>query len=213
MGGNEDGKIEVSVGGVIMLAAATLLATGIVFLLGIYVGKGIAEERLAAEQRVVRLPAPPPPDEDAEHEALSFWDRLNAEEDRGAAASRPEPTPTESSVRVAPPPAPSPTAAPPPPPTPTMKPTPQPRPTTPPALHGKFQVQVQALADRAAAERIARDLEGRGYQSHLSPAKAGDRTLYRVRVGPFATEDEARRAIARLKTEGYPDAFLAAGVD
>ena len=219
MVGNEDGKIEVSVGGVIMLAAATLAVTAVVFLLGVYVGKGVTEERLSSEQRIVRLPAPSAPGGGGGEEdtRTSFWDRLNDEEDEtpsGPAAVPPEPTPTEAAVRVAPPEAvaPTPTAAPPPP-TATVPPPPPPTPTPVAALRGTFQVQVQALSDEAAAERIVRDLGSRGYTARVSPAKIGAQTLYRVRVGPFPTEEEARAAISRLKGQGFPGAFLAAGGD
>jgi cell division protein FtsN len=214
--GRSDGRVELSAGGVIMLAVATLVATGLVFLLGIYVGKGITEERLVSEQRVVRLPAggDEAPQERSGEVELSFWDRLSDEEAAPAAAT-PAATPTEAPVRVVPPSATAPTAVP----TPTVRPTPVPTPrptpvpTAPPAaaLRGTFQVQVQALSDRAAADRLVRDLRAKGYDVRVSTAEVGGKTLYRVRVGPFATEEAARAAIERLKGEGFPEAFLAAG--
>ena len=231
MRGNE-GKLELSAGGVVMLAVATLVATAIVFLLGIYVGKGITEERLATEQRVVRLPVPGQTDGTKSGEVeVTFWDRLSEEEPgREPLAAKPavEATATELPVRVAPPGAAEPAA----PaaeapaargtqaagaaatPVPAAKPAvADVKPPGDPALVGTYLVQVQALADRAGADRITNDLRAKGYAAQISPAKRGAQTLYRVRVGTFATEDAARTAIDRLKREGYPGAFLAAGAD
>jgi cell division protein FtsN len=203
-----------------MLGVATVVATGLVFLLGIYVGKGITEERLAGEQRVVRLPAPQAPAEGgAAAESASFWDRLG--EERPTPGALPSPTPTPGAVRVEPAVELAPTPSPPPA-TPTPVPTRTPsraavRTPTPAraarGLEGSFLVQVQAFSDRAAAERVAESLRAKGYEPRVSPARRDGKTLYRVRVGTFASETEARAAIERLKAEGFSGAFLAAGGD
>jgi cell division septation protein DedD len=75
---------------------------------------------------------------------------------------------------------------------------------------GSYQVQVNALADRPAADHLVRELDGKGYKAVISPAKVGARTLYRVRVGRFATEESARKAVAHLREIGYPRSFVAA---
>lgn len=199
-----DGKLEVSVGSLIMLGATTVVATGIVFLLGIYVGKGITEQRLAQEQRVVRLPAGEPGAATGSGEVeVTFWDRLNkGDSGGGAPAATPEPTATELAVRVAPP-----TAVASPPPTPAPAPTMAPR----AAIEGgTFQVQVTAVAERASAEKLVRELETKGYDAEISPAKVGGKTLYRVRVGKFPSDEAARQAVAKLRSQGYPRAFVAA---
>ncbi|MGH7856976.1 MAG: SPOR domain-containing protein, partial [Candidatus Binatia bacterium] len=168
-------------------------------------------------QQVVRLEVPgsPEPSRSGEVE-VTFWDRLGKEEEEpvAEATGEPEATPTETTVRVAPPgatavPAPSaaPTAAPV-----AVAPTePAAEPTPPSALRGTYQVQVQALADRSGAERLSRQLRAKGYDTDISAAKVSGQTLYRVRVGSFATENDAREVVAKLRREGYAGAFLAAG--
>lgn len=215
MAARNQGKVEVSVMGLVLLGVATVVATGVVFLFGIYVGKSVTEERLAAEQQVVRLEVPgsPEPSRSGEVE-VTFWDRLGNEEEPAAEPTgEPEPTPTETTVRVAPPgtaPAPTPSVAPTAAPTPVTPAAPVAEPTRS-ALRGTYQVQVQALADRSSADRLARDLRARGYEADVSAAKVGGQTLYRVRVGTFATENDAREVVAKLRREGYAGAFLAAG--
>jgi cell division septation protein DedD len=208
----EGGKLEISFASVLLLAAATLVASGVVFLLGIYVGKGIVENRMAQEARVVRLPVPTPGAAGKSDEVdVTFWDKLAKGEATVAPAPAPTATAIEAPVRVVPPPAtPAPT------PRPTEKrvespPAPPPRPVSPPAIEGgAFQVQVNAMADRNRAEELVRDLKGLGYGAFVSSARVADKTLYRVRIAGFASADAAKQAVTRLRDQGYPNAFLAA---
>src|SRR5919108_5875384 len=88
------GTFELSAAGVLLLAAATLVATGVVFLLGIYVGKGMVEQRLSQEGRVVRLPVPTPGAGGKTDEVdVTFWDKL-AKGEQPAAPSAAAPTAT-----------------------------------------------------------------------------------------------------------------------
>ncbi len=133
----EGGKLEISLASVLLLAAATLVASGVVFLLGIYVGKGIVESRMAQEGRVVRLPVPTPGASGKSDEVdVTFWDKLAKGEATVAPAPAPTATAVETPVRVVPA-----LATPPPTPRPTEKkvespPTPPPRPTSAPAAEG-----------------------------------------------------------------------------
>jgi cell division protein FtsN len=207
----EGGKLEISFASVLLLAAATLVASGVVFLLGIYVGKGIVESRMAQEARVVRLPVPTPGAAGKSDEVdVTFWDKLAKGEATVAPAPAPTATAIETPVRVVPS-----MATPVPTPRPTEKkvespPTP-PRPTSPPAVEGgAFQVQVNAMADRNRADELVRDLKGLGYSAFVSSARVADKTLYRVRIAGFASADAAKQAVTRLRDQGYPNAFLAA---
>jgi cell division septation protein DedD len=208
----EGGKLEISFASVLLLAAATLVASGVVFLLGIYVGKGIVETRMAQEARVVRLPVPTPGAAGKSDEVdVTFWDKLAKGEATVAPASAPTATPVETPVRVVPAqPSPAPT------PRPTEKkvespPPPPPRPASPPSVErGAFQVQVNAMADRNRADELVRDLKGLGYSAFVSSARVADKTLYRVRIAGFASADAAKQAVTRLRDQGYPNAFLAA---
>ncbi|MFM2239705.1 MAG: hypothetical protein RJA69_1079 [Pseudomonadota bacterium] len=64
----------------------------------------------------------------------------------------------------------------------------------------RFVVQVGAYADDAKAREVRVRLEKAGLKTytHVAETKEGKRT--RVRLGPFATKDEADKAAARAKT-------------
>jgi DedD protein len=64
----------------------------------------------------------------------------------------------------------------------------------------RFVVQVGAYADDAKAREVRSRLEKAGLKTytHVAETKEGKRT--RVRLGPFATKDEADKASARAKT-------------
>ena len=64
-------------------------------------------------------------------------------------------------------------------------------------------VQVMALVKPSAAEEHARLLGQRGYPATVVPIRSGSKTLYAVRVGPYASRDDARRAAAKLKAQGF----------
>jgi cell division septation protein DedD len=207
----EGGKFEVSALGVLLLATATLVASGVVFLLGIYVGKSIVESRIAQDNRVVRLPVPTPGATGKSDEVdVTFWDKLAKGEGTPPPAASPTATAIETPIRVAPA-----VATPPPAQRPTEKPVaPAPpvapkRPAPPaPPEGGAFQIQVNAMADRNRADELVRDLKGLGYEAFISAARVADKTLYRVRVGGLASAEAAKQAVARLRDQGYPNAFL-----
>jgi cell division septation protein DedD len=206
----EGGKFEISFAGVLLLGAATLVASGVVFLLGIYVGKGIVETRMAQEGRVVRLPVPTPGAGGKSDEVnVTFWDKLAKGEGTPAPVAAATATPVETPVRVVPA-----FATPPPTPRPTEKrveaPTAAPPRPTPPAAPegGAFQIQVNAMADHNRADELVRDLKGLGYNAFVSSARVADKSLYRVRISGLPSADAAKQAVSRLRDQGYPNAFL-----
>ena len=212
---DQSGKFEISATGILLLAIATMVASGIVFLLGIYVGKGMVEQRLAQESRVVRLPVPTPSaggGGKGDEVDVTFWDKLGKGEATPPPAAAPSPTAAETPLRVSPlgaTPAPRPTEQ-------KVEAPPTPAPThAPPAVveGGSFQVQVNAMADKARADELVHDLKSLGYAPFISPARVGDKTLYRVRVGNLPSAEAAKQAVTRLREQGYPSAFLAAEVN
>jgi DedD protein len=84
-----------------------------------------------------------------------------------------------------------------------------PAPATPPvqrparlaAPFGRLAIQVGAFAESQAAEQLAERLRSKGYAVYLSPGAGEARARWRVRVGPFASREEADRSAARLKAE------------
>jgi DedD protein len=78
------------------------------------------------------------------------------------------------------------------------------------AAEGAFWVQVTASNNRAEAEHVAGFLKSKGFPSQVeTPGEAGaSDKLFRVRVGPFVSRDEADQARSRLVTEGFKQAFI-----
>jgi cell division septation protein DedD len=71
----------------------------------------------------------------------------------------------------------------------------------PPAAGGGFSVQVGSFAQSEAAEKVAQELEGKGYPVYVTPAAVAGGGRWRVRVGPVETRDAAEGFAARLKRE------------
>jgi DedD protein len=67
------------------------------------------------------------------------------------------------------------------------------------AVAPRFVVQVGAYADEGKARDVRQRVEKAGLKTytHVAETKEGKRT--RVRVGPFASKDEADKAVAKLK--------------
>jgi DedD protein len=67
---------------------------------------------------------------------------------------------------------------------------------------GRFVVQVGAFADAAAARDTRQKVEKLGLKTYTQVAETASGSRIRVRVGPFASRDEAERAQARIKAAG-----------
>jgi cell division septation protein DedD len=141
----------------------------------------IAEAAPVAEVAPAPVPAPAPapvkpaaPPVETRAEAKPFV--------KPADAAKPTPTPTQAAV--VPPAAAKPateTAA----------------AATPPATGGRIAVQVGAFKTRGEADVLAKRLSSRGYPVYVMNPNDG-KAVYRVRVGNFASADEAQRTSARL---------------
>ena len=67
------------------------------------------------------------------------------------------------------------------------------------SAHGKYAVQVGAFTSRANAQAVASKIGG-----SVSPAGK----LWRVRMGPYASDAEAKAALAKARVAGYSDARI-----
>jgi len=65
-----------------------------------------------------------------------------------------------------------------------------------------FSVQLAAFSDDKGANSLASRLKHSGYPAYTEPLKTSRGTLWRVRVGPYATRDAANGVRDKLKTEG-----------
>lgn len=64
-----------------------------------------------------------------------------------------------------------------------------------------YNIQIQAVMDKNGADEMVGKLQRMGYQAYTMHTEIGGQTWYRVRVGPYATEAEARAAEERLHEE------------
>jgi DedD protein len=73
---------------------------------------------------------------------------------------------------------------------------------TPPAA-AKIAVQVAALSTPAAAEELQVRLIKDGFTAYVMPVTTVSGIVHRVRVGPYASRDDAQRAVERLRSAGH----------
>jgi DedD protein len=66
-----------------------------------------------------------------------------------------------------------------------------------------FSVQLAAFADDKGANALSNKLKKVGYPAYTEPLTTSKGTLWRVRVGPFASRDAAASSRDKLKGEGY----------
>ena len=207
-------KFQLSLDGrqVASVVAGALVLLGVVFVLGLTVGRQLSARRGEAAragdlEALDRAPAAPP----AKPEPLTFHDRLT----QGTPAPPPPPDSAPPKPAPAPPPAkptapaPAPAAAPAPPasepapaPPPAAAPAPKPAstPAAKPASLKPWTVQLAAAEDRGEAERIATRFAALGpriEEAHV-PGKG---RFFRVRVGSFETKDAAQKYLRDVARE------------
>lgn len=195
---HDDGFHEIQLNGkqlVFLFMAGTVVAV-VIFLLGVFVGRGVRAEAgtadpLLAQQAGTALAIPPVASSSGSDapasasEDLSYPTRLgNADPPRETLADAPGLPPAAPRTEV-PAVAPAPAAA-----------------DVPgePAGDG-FAIQLAALGKREEAEGIVRRLAGRGYSAYLMAPAAGAPAVYRVRVGKFQDRREAETVSSRLQKE------------
>lgn len=66
----------------------------------------------------------------------------------------------------------------------------------------KWKVQVEATSREEIAQEIAKSLRAQGYTPSVSKVQKEGEVLYRIRVGKFATQEEAVVAIGRFRRDG-----------
>lgn len=71
-----------------------------------------------------------------------------------------------------------------------------------PAQHEGFAVQLAAFADDRGANSLAGRLKRAGYAAYTEPLTTSKGTLWRVRVGPYASREAAQAARDKLRNEG-----------
>jgi DedD protein len=72
-----------------------------------------------------------------------------------------------------------------------------------------WAVQLGSFANRANADKLARQLKGQGFSVYLVSGGTGASVRYRVRVGPLADRSSAERTMAKLKSVGHASTLVA----
>ena len=186
-----------------------------------------SEPRPLGEDVSVRIP---PIDDGKFQNKLSEPPRkslADAEKSVLAPGSRPS-APAESAPQApaATPPAgdPPPPAAQPPAATKATTPVPAPQPqaksatsSPPPAAQSRadaakdgFVVQLAAFSDDKGANALANKLKRAGYPAFTETVATSQKTLWRVRVGPYPSREAAAQSRDKLKAEGHPGIVVAA---
>lgn len=76
------------------------------------------------------------------------------------------------------------------------------------AADGRFIVQVGAFAEVTAAREARQKVEKLGLKTYTQVVETSGGKRIRVRVGPFASRDEADKASARIKSAGLSSAVF-----
>ncbi len=84
-----------------------------------------------------------------------------------------------------------------------------PSPVAPPSGPGNYTIQVSSWASKAKAEAEAGRLGSAGLSAYVEEGNVGGTAWYRVRVGRYATEKEAKEAISKMQSGMETDLWVA----
>ena len=88
--------------------------------------------------------------------------------------------------------------------------TPKPSEADARAPQGGFAVQLAAFSDDKGANALANKLKRAGYPAFTETVATSQKTLWRVRVGPYPSREAAAQSRDKLKAEGHPGIVVAA---
>ena len=196
---SDDAFHEIQLNGkqLVFLFMAVVVASVVIFLLGVLVGRGVRAERgpvealagpaAPATEGIIAAPLPSGAPASAAKEDLSYPNRLAGSNPpaetlptpRADAADEPPKTPAPKAPASASAQAQAPASA----------------------ASAGFSIQVAALRQRAEAESVARGLTTKGYPAFVMNPDTGAPAVFRVRVGKFKDRREAESVAARLQKE------------
>jgi cell division septation protein DedD len=204
---SDDAFHEIQLNGkqLVFLFMAVVVASVVIFLLGVLVGRGVRAERgpvealaqpaAPATEGIIAAPAPGGAPASVGKEDLSYPNRLASANPPAETLPTPRPdaadVPASASARAQLPPSSGETSP--------KRPVIQSR-EGGPASDG-FAIQVAALRQRGEAESVARGLTTKGYPAYVMNPDAGAPAVFRVRVGKFKDRREAESIAARLQKE------------
>ncbi len=215
-------RFEIRTGGWILIALGLLGLSVIVFAFGIYAGYDIARSTTPEAPQaasVYPLPNPPPvpevakapvavPEQKAASKAVAQKTKptgppsLAMDKDAGPVASPASHTVANAAVAPA-----------------KISNTDATKPAVPnpPAKyasatdasgghHKPFNIQIDAAMDRSNAEQMTARLQKLGYRAFMVPTDIDGQTWWRVRVGPYQSQEEASTAEQELRAK-YKDTY------
>ena len=227
----KENRFYFSRGQMVLLGGAFILTSIMIFFLGMFVGKGIEERKLAKkEEPLVKIPVKPSketggaPAAQAKDE-ISFNDSVSKSADAVAAAEEKtkEVAPTEKVAKAAAKETKTQTKAE----APAVKAVekkaeksaaaeaaPKKAETTETAADKDqskiWRAQVNAYPDERSAKQIVDRLKNKGYNAYVNEVQNNGKTWFRVSVGKYSSRGEADKAVEALKTkENFPKAFVA----
>jgi cell division septation protein DedD len=189
-----------------ILFASFLLASFLVFLFGVYVGKEVEARKIVEQSRTVRLPVSALENQTPVHPPATpslLW-KLPTEKPAVSPVPPPQPSApvsesstAESTITAAPSIGSSSAAE--------VSPREPSLSTIGKKSEGtsvRWSVQVQATRQEDVARNLAKLLREQGHTSTVSKVVRQGERWYRVRVGSFSTEEEARALVSRFRREG-----------
>jgi len=84
----------------------------------------------------------------------------------------------------------------------------RPQAAMPPQPHDGFTIQIMSTSSKAEADQTSENFTNAGYQAYVSEVTMDGKTRYRVRIGFYPTESEARQALGKLKEEQRVDGWI-----
>ena len=203
---HRDKRFYFSRGQLVLLGGAFALSALVIFLLGIIVGRGVEERKMAKpEEPLIKIPVKPSSQSGAPasgkqvKEELTFYNTL-------AKRSDTEPQELEKSIQaratVSPPIEKNSTGAD------TPSAVPMSNSADSRETGNTWHVQVNAFPDERSGKIWVDRLKSKGYKAYLTEARNKGKVWYRVRVGQFSSREEAEKMVDILKTrENFAKAF------
>jgi len=223
---NRDKRFYFSRGQLVLLGGTFALSSLVIFLLGIMVGRGIEERKMAKpEEPLIKIPVKPSSQggaaasEGQAKEELTFYNTLakRSGTESTLIEKTSEPKEPEKPVQVQMREAKAKDREESQPVLPNIEQNPPvdrasavqaSNPTEDRQLGKSWHVQVNAFPDEKSGKVWVDKLKSKGYKAYLTEARNKGKVWYRVRVGQFSSREEAEKMVDILKTrENFAKAF------
>jgi cell division septation protein DedD len=223
----KENRFYYSRGQMVLLAAGFFMASLVIFVLGVFVGKDIESRKLIKkEEPLVKIPIKPTAQEPGSAPAAAVKEEITFNEpppkeavaaaEKNRPAKAPEKVAKAETKEVAATKVPAPAKA-------SEKPAEKNAPVAGNAKnteaaqpadqkdHGAtWRAQVNAFPDERSAKQIVDRLKNKGYNAYVTEVQNRGKTWYRVSVGKYNSREEADKMVDLLRTkENYPKTFAA----